>query len=371
MRVALLNPCFWPEVRRGSERLAWELAAGLATHGVEAEIVTSHPGPTARTLEQGVAVTRLRRPPGNRRLAPRFGFDYVTHAPLSYGRLRRGRFDLVHALYPIDALAANRWGAVTGRPAVFSMMGIPVREYLAEHRRRTALIRRAVAGAAAVTALSDAARSAFRRELGVDARVIAPGVDLERFAPGGQRAAVPTIFCAADLEQPRKRVDLVVEATRRLRADAADTRLVLARPRTRTAPGLPEWVELRDVDDDADLARAHRDAWVSVLASRGEAFGLVLVESLACGTPVVAANDGGMPEIVNDESIGRLFAGGTAEALAGALREGLELGRTEDVVERCRARAESFSTRRCAGAFAALYRELAATADATRSSVER
>jgi phosphatidylinositol alpha-mannosyltransferase len=222
-----------------------------------------------------------------------------------------------------------------------------------------------------VTALSDAARAAFRHELGVEARVIPPGVDMERFRPGAGRAPAPTVFCAADLEQPRKRVELVVEAVRRLRAELSDARLVLARPRHHLAPSLPEWVELRDVDDEAELARTYGEASVSVLASRGEAFGLVLVESLACGTPVVAADEGGMPEIVNDDSIGVLFAEDSAEALAAALRGGLELSRTEGVVERCRARAGSFSTQRCVETFAALYAELTATTGPAVSRVEQ
>src|SRR2546426_7045888 len=51
LRVALLNPCYWPEVRRGSERVVRELADGLIAHGHKPRLITSHPGLPSRTLE--------------------------------------------------------------------------------------------------------------------------------------------------------------------------------------------------------------------------------------------------------------------------------------------------------------------------------
>ncbi|TML05366.1 MAG: glycosyltransferase family 4 protein, partial [Actinobacteria bacterium] len=48
MRIALLHPCYWPEVRRGTERVIRELADGLVARGHEPLLITSHPGQTAR-----------------------------------------------------------------------------------------------------------------------------------------------------------------------------------------------------------------------------------------------------------------------------------------------------------------------------------
>src|SRR5207247_6691426 len=102
--------------------------------------------------------------------------------------------------------------------------------------------------------------------------------------------------------------------------------------------------ELVAMGDRAALVDLYRSAWVSALPSWGEAFGLVLAEALACGTPVVGADREGIPEVVgNDDSVGRLFAGDEPEPLARALLEAIELARDSATEAACRARAELFS----------------------------
>ena len=57
--------------------------------------------------------------------------------------------------------------------------------------------------------VADAIRAAFPR---ARVEVIPPGVDTERFTPGGGRSENPMLFCAADLLEPRKRVEELVRA---------------------------------------------------------------------------------------------------------------------------------------------------------------
>ncbi len=78
-------------------------------------------------------------------------------------------------------------------------------------------------------------------------------------------------------------------------------------------------LRLGHVADDAMLANAFREARVTVLPSDYEAFGLVLLESLAQGTPVVASAVGGIPEVVEDGKAGLLVPPGDARALGAAL----------------------------------------------------
>src|SRR5205085_7535315 len=112
LRVAMLTPAFWPEIRRGTERAVHEISTGLIARGHRPQVITSHPGRPARGTEEGVPVLRVPRPPDGRLLHR--GFEYhVTHVPFAYAALRAGGYDVAHAWFTTDALAAARWRRVT------------------------------------------------------------------------------------------------------------------------------------------------------------------------------------------------------------------------------------------------------------------
>jgi len=360
LAVALLNPFFWPEVRRGSERVLHDLAVDLVELGSHPTLITSHRGLPRRSVEDGFRIVRHWRPPEPwtmRNIEPQ-----LSHVPSSYMSLMRGDYDVAHAVYLTDALAALRWADRRERPAVFSYMGHPSRQMIASKRLRKRILERVITGSDAIVTLSASARDAMWRWFGAESRVINPAVDLEEFTPGDGRSEHPTIACAAAVDDARKRIGLLLRAFTHVRREHPSARLLLTKPErpdlaAKLTDGNPG-VEL--VPKERPVATVFREAWASGLTSYNEAFGLVLVESLACGTPVFGARDGGVSEIVDSPAVGRLFEGDDEREVARAMLETLELAGDPATAASCRARAEAFDSRSAAIAHLELYRELLA-----------
>jgi phosphatidyl-myo-inositol alpha-mannosyltransferase len=117
------------------------------------------------------------------------------------------------------------------------------------------------------------------------------------------------------------------------------------------------------------LGREFAAATVSVLPSLWESFGMVLVESLACGTPVVGCRHGAIPELIRG-GVGTLFDPGeidgaratNAPGLCDALDAALDLAGDPQTSGRCRAYAESFGWDVVGPRYEALYERLVSPA---------
>jgi D-inositol-3-phosphate glycosyltransferase len=83
-------------------------------------------------------------------------------------------------------------------------------------------------------------------------------------------------------------------------------------------------------------------AWITCLPSTNDSFGMALVESLACGTPIVATTDGAPKELVAPGVTGELSAPRDPQSLAEACLGGFELARRPATAAACRAAAEPF-----------------------------
>ena len=359
VRVALLHPSYWPEVRRGGERLVHDVARGMARRGHDVTVLASHRARTRVATEQGVRVVRSYRPPT--KPLHRRGYEYhLTNVPTAFARTLAGGYDVAHAFSLADAWAAVHAHTVGGPPVVYSFIGIPTREWSTSARYRLPMALKAVRGSAAVTVLSEAAAAHFRRQLLRDPMVVPGSVSLEEFAVRRPPAAAPTLVCAASLSDPRKQGPLLLRAFEKLRRTRPDARLELVGVSDPHQGGaelnLPAGAVRRELRDDGALARAYAGATASVLASVEEAFGLVVVESFAAGTPVAGVRSGALAELLADQRVGALAEpGDEAGLLAAAMDRALELGEDPATATVCREHAARYDESVVLPRYEALY----------------
>ena len=164
-------------------------------------------------------------------------------------------------------------------------------------------------------------------------RIIPNGVDLEFYSPDPSLAKFPepTLLYLGRLKK-YKRVDLVLQAVAHLRGNGVPVRLLVAgRGDQREALealsarlGLTGSVEFLGFVDEGTKRTLLRRAWVHVLASPKEGWGISNVEAAACGTPTVASDAPGLRDSVVDGTTGLLVPHGDVAALAGAIRRIVE-----------------------------------------------
>jgi len=208
--------------------------------------------------------------------------------------------------------------------------------------------------------------------------VMAPPVNLDISPLSTQRDhANPMVLCAADLSDQRKGGEVLMRAFNIVKAARPTVRLevwsrtlsddVMAKLRLLVEPAWREHVAFLGPAGIEDIPAVYGRASVSVLPSMWEAFGLVIIESLAAGTPVVGTRNGAIPSILDDPAIGRLFDPGAdatvaptnAVGLAQALLEAIELSRLPETAPRCRRHVERYSWEVIGAQYEDLYRRLA------------
>ncbi|MDR5692139.1 glycosyltransferase [Agromyces indicus] len=171
--------------------------------------------------------------------------------------------------------------------------------------------------------------------------VIPCGVDLHHFQPEGEREAPRRRHRVVSVGRlvPRKGVGTVIEAVSLLAAEGVDVELVVvggAAPSGGTDPelerlaalagrfGVTDRVELRGQVSQSELPPVYRSADVVVCAPWYEPFGIVPLEAMASGRPVVASSVGGLIDTVVHGGTGVHVPPRDAAAVAAAIRELLE-----------------------------------------------
>jgi len=207
---------------------------------------------------------------------------------------------------------------------------------------------------------------------GATFRTIPYGIDLDVFRPVERGAArdlleIPAeskviLFAAEDAAKKRKGLALLLKALDGLREESDQPLFLLTLGDTRNLGDRLDGFPARSlgfVHDEKRLRTAFAAADVFVSPTLADNLPVVLIEALACGTPAVAFNVGGVPEIIDHMQTGYL-----AELMDVAdLRRGIaalldDPGMLEEMAARCRRAAEErFSLSRQARAYIALYEE--------------
>jgi glycosyltransferase involved in cell wall biosynthesis len=270
---------------------------------------------------------------------PRIGMSaapsllYRASLPVARRLMAEEKFEMIdaHYVYP-DGVAAVRLGAALGLPVVITARGSDVTQ-LPDHPTPRRLIGDAIARAAGLIAVSSALRDRLI-ELGAPperAVTLRNGIDTAMFFPPADRAAAraalgltrKTLISVGGLI-PRKRHHLTIDALKLL--PDVDFLLVGEGPERAAlqaraaAAGLSDRVRLTGPGPHAQLPTYYGAADASVLASSREGWANVLLESMACGTPAIASDIPGNPEVVRAPEAGLILRENTAGGIAEAVR---------------------------------------------------
>ncbi len=345
LRIAHLTATF-PPYPGGAGNTAYRFAVGQAARGHHVEVFTA-PAP-GEAPDPGEAIVH--------RIEPAFA---IGNAPLIPRIARLRGFDVLHLHYPfifgVELLLASRLRPGGREPAVLvhyknQLIGEGGRRSLFaayEHLWPPILIRHADRVCILSTDHADSVPYLHRlRRRHPERAVVMPnGVDDEVFSPGpdetgwrkrlgiGDDTIVAVFAATLDRAHHFKRLDVGIEAL----AELADERvhLVVAgdgelRPefeRLAAERGLSDRVHFLGRVPHAELPDVLRAADLFLLTTEPpESFGIVLIEAMACGLPVLASDYPGVRAVVDPGQNGLLAPPGDPGAVAARLRELVDAG---------------------------------------------
>jgi phosphatidyl-myo-inositol alpha-mannosyltransferase len=259
----------------------------------------------------------------------------VSFGPLSAARvgrwLRKGRFDVLHIHEPITPSISllALWAAEQPVVATF---------HAATPRSRSmqlagGVLRGAIEKIDAGIAVSESARNVVVQHLGRDAVVIPNGIEFDDFArwrpstgqgqiAGSPRSSDhPKLIFLGRVDEPRKGLDVLLAAVPLIMKTRPDLEVIVAGQGNRP---LPEWCcSLGMINPEAKIALLNSaDVFVAPHLAR-ESFGIVLLEAMASGVPIVASELPSFLDVLGsprDEGrLGEVFAAGDPDALAASV----------------------------------------------------
>ena len=321
----------------------------MGESGIRVDIFTrEHDGRKGiEEIASGVRVIHLPGGPEETGVGELFG-----HLPQFLEELRSFQkeqgieYEVVHSHYWLSAWIGQRFSQGLDIPHVvtFHTLGLIKMQSRAgevEAEERPLTERDAMLTADRIIAFSGHERDAMARLYGADpnkVRLVPCGVDLGKFRPLDQKEVRERlglngekVLLFVGRVEPLKGLDLLVETAAQLEAGEEKVRMMVVGG---GGPGEPETdrvrrlAEERQVDgmiefvgrvDHDELPLYYNAADVCIVPSYYESFGLVALESMACGTPVVASRVGGLPTIVHHGHTGYLKSWRCPEAFANSV----------------------------------------------------
>jgi phosphatidylinositol alpha-mannosyltransferase len=307
----------------------------------------------------------------------------LTFGPMTASRvgrwLERGEFDVVHIHEPvtpsISVLAL--WAAEGPVVATFHTSNLRSRAMQAAYP----LLRPSLEKISGRIAVSEDARRTVTTHLGGDAVVIPNGVTVARFAtaPPSPRWSgtpdAPTIAFLGRIDEPRKGLPVLAGAMPSVLARYPGARLLVAGPgdaeaaRERLDPAVARATEFLGAVSDDDKATLLRSVDLYVAPhTGGESFGIVLVEAMSAGAPVVASDLPAFVRVLDGGRAGATFRNEDSSDLASLVHALLaDAERREQLREAGRRRANVFDWSIVAEDVMAVYETVTHGADRLRS----
>jgi phosphatidylinositol alpha-mannosyltransferase len=327
VKVGLVCPYPW-DVPGGVQAHVRDLAEALIDLGHDVSVLSPVDDEDALAGSNGlppyvVPAGRTVPIPYNGSVA-RLLFGFVSAARVRRW-IREGDFDVLHVHEPAApsvSLLACYWatGAIVAtmhtsnpRSRVLSLLVPAVQPAYEKIRARIAV--------------SEAARRTMVEHLGGDAVLIPNGVHVRKYADAEPLPGWPgdggALGFLGRMDEPRKGLVVLLQAFVRLAADRPGLRLLVAGPGDGDEiddvlpPELRERVHVLGQVSETDKVRMLASVDVFVAPNLGkESFGIVLLEAMAAGTPVLASNIEAFRRVLNDGQAGLLVPVGDAAALA-------------------------------------------------------
>jgi len=321
MRIGIVCPYAW-DVPGGVQFHIRDLAEHLIRRGHEVSVLAPSDDDTPLP-PYAVSAGRAVPVPYNGSVA-RLNFGF-----LSAARVRRwvhdGRFDVLHIHEPASPSLAllTCWAAQGPIVATFHTSNPRSKAMIAAYP----ILQPALEKISARIAVSEYARRTLVEHLGGDAVVIPNGVDVGFFARAEPRPEWQggTIGFIGRIDEPRKGLPVLIRALPRILDALPGTRLLVAgrgdeeEAVARLPQRLRERVEFLGMISDEDKARLLRSVDLYVAPNTGgESFGIILVEAMSSGAPVLASDLDAFAQVLDGGEAGELFPSGDADALADA-----------------------------------------------------